>query len=521
MNLILHLRKHPLAAVLTALAAGLSLWMAFTPDDAYITFRYSQHLAEGMGPVYNSGEAVEGYTNFLWMLLMTLPHALGLPVEWAAALTGIFFYSLSLLRWHQIAMHTLGSPVTATMSLALTAGQFTLIAFAGSGMETALNLWLWTQVIFTFSQSPFPPMKSGLWMGLAVLCRPDAVVLWVAATLLLLIQRSGWKNMVIWFLPAITLTGIWALWKWNYYGAWLPNTFWIKASEGRWLQGLQYLGLYSACTLLPVSLLLVAWRRLGKRAPLPTIILLCSMLSILWMAYLLYIGGDFMEFRMMAPVIPAMVLAGMWAIEPLGKRATNLATLALLVIQFLYGLGFGNWYYTGFVIPVHRLADETANAGHGLVIQGKVLASLNGSNPVRIASGTAGALPYYSGLPCVDMLGLNDATIAGQAEIDQSIPGHTRFASIDYLHDRKVNLVLGRWEVLAREPLPDSLSFNHPQLMAMMGNWNVRDLQGNEKVVQFELANGEALRALYLLPHPEIERRIESGEWKASVVLPY
>ena len=42
----------------------------FTLENAYITFRYAQHFANGQGLVYNAGERVEGYTNFLWTVLL-------------------------------------------------------------------------------------------------------------------------------------------------------------------------------------------------------------------------------------------------------------------------------------------------------------------------------------------------------------------------------------------------------------------------------------------------------------------
>jgi hypothetical protein len=32
-------------------------------DDAYISYRYSQNLAQGKGLVFNRGERVEGYSN--------------------------------------------------------------------------------------------------------------------------------------------------------------------------------------------------------------------------------------------------------------------------------------------------------------------------------------------------------------------------------------------------------------------------------------------------------------------------
>jgi hypothetical protein len=41
-------------------------------DDAYISLRYAENLVDGHGLVYNVGEYVEGYTNFLWTVLVAL-----------------------------------------------------------------------------------------------------------------------------------------------------------------------------------------------------------------------------------------------------------------------------------------------------------------------------------------------------------------------------------------------------------------------------------------------------------------
>ena len=59
----------------------------FLNDDAFITFRYARHLVAGHGPVFNPGEYVEGYTNFLWMLIMASGLCVGLdPVGFAPVL---------------------------------------------------------------------------------------------------------------------------------------------------------------------------------------------------------------------------------------------------------------------------------------------------------------------------------------------------------------------------------------------------------------------------------------------------
>ena len=47
-------------------------------DDAYISFRYARNAALGHGLVYNPGEPVEGYTNFLWTALFIPVELLGL-----------------------------------------------------------------------------------------------------------------------------------------------------------------------------------------------------------------------------------------------------------------------------------------------------------------------------------------------------------------------------------------------------------------------------------------------------------
>ena len=74
-------RDGPIAVLLGSGIAGLlvALGKPSVFDDAYISFRYARHLADGHGLVWNVGERVEGYTNFLWTLLLGL-------LDWATPL---------------------------------------------------------------------------------------------------------------------------------------------------------------------------------------------------------------------------------------------------------------------------------------------------------------------------------------------------------------------------------------------------------------------------------------------------
>src|SRR5438552_16124392 len=63
-----------LGAAAVSIGVLRAVQLAWTSDDAYISFRYARNLVDGLGLVYNAGERVEGYSNFLW----TLWSALGL-----------------------------------------------------------------------------------------------------------------------------------------------------------------------------------------------------------------------------------------------------------------------------------------------------------------------------------------------------------------------------------------------------------------------------------------------------------
>ena len=74
---------------LPALLCVLNAWRmrGHTVDDAYISFRYARNFARGWGLVYNAGERIEGYTNFLWTVLIGIAIRLGLePIVTAKVL---------------------------------------------------------------------------------------------------------------------------------------------------------------------------------------------------------------------------------------------------------------------------------------------------------------------------------------------------------------------------------------------------------------------------------------------------
>ena len=128
---------------------------SFTIDDAYITFRYSKNLAAGFGPTYNPGQPpVEGYTTFLWMLLMTLPHFIGVNVATFSKILGILltcgsFTLVSLLTFTLTRQFPLKARLFFGVFAAFLLAMLPITSIhAIAGMETSLFIFLIALMVY-------------------------------------------------------------------------------------------------------------------------------------------------------------------------------------------------------------------------------------------------------------------------------------------------------------------------------------------------------------------------------------
>src|SRR6187397_2859796 len=78
------------AAAMTLAAILMVLMWRVTLDDAFITFRYARHLAQGygLGAWNRTGDHVEGYSSLLWTLLLGGAAWLGVDIRIAAKVFG-------------------------------------------------------------------------------------------------------------------------------------------------------------------------------------------------------------------------------------------------------------------------------------------------------------------------------------------------------------------------------------------------------------------------------------------------
>ncbi|MFH1335183.1 MAG: hypothetical protein ABII96_01585, partial [Candidatus Zixiibacteriota bacterium] len=215
-------------------------YFRFVCDDAFISFRYAQNFVEGHGLVYNIGEKVEGYTNFLWTMLLSLFMRLGLNVVTVSqVLGGLFSLStiLLLLRLNR-KLYPRDNLFNYLSPLFLVScGAYA--AWSTGGLETSFYTFLLFLGSFVFVMGMDKPLYSaisGMVFALACLTRLDGLI-FAGVTLVFYFnlcvrkKQIGSKYLYSWALSFLIPFLIYFFWRWSYYGKFLPNTFYVKVGS--------------------------------------------------------------------------------------------------------------------------------------------------------------------------------------------------------------------------------------------------------------------------------------------------
>jgi hypothetical protein len=131
---------------------------------------------------------------------------------------------------------------------------------------------------------------------------------------------------------------------------------------------------------------------------------------LLWLPYLVFIGGDlFPAYRHFTAVIVILALAGALTVDLLDERSPRLWQKALLWMTCLAMLG--HLIAVQIHDPMNTKARKEVWEWVGRE-SGRMLKTAFGPMRPLVAVDAAGCLPYFSGLPSLDMMGLNDYHIA-------------------------------------------------------------------------------------------------------------
>ena len=509
-------------------ALGLLAWSnRFVQDDAYIVFRYADHLARGEGLVWNAGERVEGYSSFLYTLLLAGTRRLGLdPIATSHAL-GLATFVGSLLATFHAARLTFVSAAGGLLTMALLGANYTFSIFATGGLETSLHAFLVCTGLALLAHgqahgwsAPLPWLMSIL-LGLLMLTRPDSAIpcaVFVGVTLWRMRARSAWREYAQLFGPAAAMLVLWLTWKLVYYGDVLPNTYHVKVASSTSLgYGLRYLYLFFVSYwLLPMAVLTAAMLPRILRERRDTLVT-ALLFTALWVPYVTRVGGDFMEFRFMVPLLPALTLlivATIRAVSPAPMVRAGLVTI-VLAGSANHAVGYG--LAPGGPRPESRddLHAHLTSPEQNWIGIGRALRQAAGEDrTLTIAVAPAGAIPYHSQLPSIDMLGLTDRWVARNGDILGSWPGHQRVAPYWYLERRGVHLIIGHPVLRSMsQPRPEWYPYQYFRALALPTSRS-ETVPAAARVVEMPVADGRYLPMLYVRPHPVVDRQVIRGAWR-------
>ena len=307
--------------------------------------------------------------------------------------------------------------------------------WTASGMETPLFLLLqiavWMLADHSARGEPVRPAGLAAVVALSVLARADGFVVPVLAVLYLLAIGRKREASAAGAALGVTLAALIGG-RLAYYGYPWPNTYYAKVSGPigeRFLQGtLQLLSISLHAGLVPhLAALLVAAaagvRPGAARAPRMRFELV---LGLGWLAYWIYVGGDVFAERMLLVLFPIGLLL---LLDPALFARRGRSAMAIGAVTAFFQL---------LPLAIDTRFGYTLDRYDRWVTLGRHLAQDRYSGRL-LAVDAAGKIPFYSGLPAVDMLGLNDEHIA-HLPARYFEAGHNKYDP-DYVLSRRPDLL--------------------------------------------------------------------------------
>jgi len=434
------------------LACHARVYWPFISDDAFISLRYARRLLDGNGLTWTDGERVEGYSNLLWVLSCAALGAVGMDLVHAARLLGLLGMGATIgavVYAHRPGGLDAVLPALAgALALALS-GPIAVWTIGGLEPPLLAALLAWALVrsyplIDDDAVSPAAALWPGMLLALLCLTRPDGVLFTVAVCAGVLIagggkRQAGCTALSLAILPAGFCLAQLAF-RLAYYGEWVPNTALVKLSStaerlrGGWL----YLrdGVIALLPLLGTAAVLSLVSLFDGQRRRRVIVVAAPIL--LWSVYVVVIGGDiFPARRHLVPIVVGAVLLLANGIASLMHRST------------LWRLGTWAAVAGALVLLATQQPGDVENQRarverwewEGQVI-GTLFRHAFGAQQALLAVDAAGCVPYFSGLPSIDMLGLNDRYLAHHppATFGRGWVGH-ELGNGPYVLDREPDLI--------------------------------------------------------------------------------
>ncbi len=413
-------------------------------DDVYITADYARTLAHGGGLAWFDGAPrVEGFSSPLWVFVLALLHlnpgftesALGVHVV-AVNLVLVLGLSIALVLSicprdvnHRRLAPSFSHWLVLCALLLLCVSAF---FWTAAGFETALTA-LFPLIAFVLVGGPASARRAtsiGLAFGAAFLCRIDSSLLcWPVLGVMVIEQR--WRRFLplavgLWLLTALVSFGA----RRAYFGEWLPNTYYLKATgwdlgERLWqgfLQNRSAIYCFGFVVVPLCALLLPTVRH--RRSEIVALLLAYAGTLV----YSTSLGGDFAwevlgydRFTAVGSLFLACGLARLISeadLRPwLRCLAVPLSALAIALPIFTWvPYSLGRWIWRQplelrGLFRFRRSLEPRDLMVERVVHFGKAVEQVTKPGAV-VAVCAAGAIPYFSRRKAIDLLGKMDKHVA-------------------------------------------------------------------------------------------------------------
>lgn len=433
------------APALLLLGLHITLYHPFIADDALISLRYAERFVAGLGLTWSDGERVEGYSNLLWVLATAALNAMGMDLIAAARVLGVLAMGGALVCvarcGAQDSRALCAAGALAACGLALTGP---IAVWAIGGLEQSFIALFLALALVEADRYVVQGQVARLWrcaLPLAALCltRPDSPVL-VTGLLCGVLCALGWRALGRVVLVGVLAAGAVAVqlaFRLSYYGQWVPNSARAKLALtfDRVVHGVIYIidAALHLWPLLALAVLLVvvarrAWRRMAPALGM----------MVLWTLYVATIGGDIFPAR--RHIVALLVALGVVLAVGLRESFSDIRLRRVMLPLTVLALAL-QIQLTGRD-PQNFLATTERWEWDGEVI-GRLLGQAYRVEQPLLAVDSAGCLPYFSRLPSLDMLGINDKFLASHPPSDF---GHGRvgheLGNGEYVMSRAPDLVL-------------------------------------------------------------------------------
>ncbi|MHA1460337.1 MAG: hypothetical protein ACTSO8_02550, partial [Promethearchaeota archaeon] len=219
------------------------LFWNFIIDDAFITFRYAKNLYSNQQIVFNVGEIpVEGYSNFLWVLLMTVSFPLNIDPIIFSKISGMIFCHLSVLVLYKLAFLLNKSEKFCNFVIIFYVLTPNVALWSVGGLETSLFSFLLLVSVYFFiidiSKRKNNPIKiSPLFLVLLSLTRHEGLIVFgiTCAFFTYLLFKNKEVSNIQKLYQLLCFAGFFAIfyapyffWRVFYYSNILPHTFSAK-----------------------------------------------------------------------------------------------------------------------------------------------------------------------------------------------------------------------------------------------------------------------------------------------------